>query len=127
MWVHRDFPIDSLHPEASKKALAAACVNQISGIDTYWKFLDALYERSETAKDLSTIAVEFGVNKAKFDDCYNNSKEANSVKSDYDEGVKAGVQGTPGNFVINLKTGKALELRGAVPFAEVKTSIESVK
>ncbi len=127
MWVHRDFPIDSLHPEASKKAIAAACVSQLSGNDSYWKFIDILYERAEKASDLENIAIEIGVDKTKFNDCYTNSKTKSDVLQDYNDGIKAGVQGTPGNFVMNVETGKSLELRGAVPAEEVAQAIESVK
>lgn len=41
-WVYRNFPLESLHPEARTKAEAAECVGQIAGNDVYWKYLKTL-------------------------------------------------------------------------------------
>lgn len=41
-WVYRNFPLDSLHPEARTKAEAAECVGQLAGNDVYWKYLKTL-------------------------------------------------------------------------------------
>lgn len=41
-WVYRNFPLESLHPEARTKAEAAECVGQIAGNDTYWRYLKTL-------------------------------------------------------------------------------------
>lgn len=41
-WVYRNFPLESLHPEARTKAEAAECVGQIAGNEAYWKYLKTL-------------------------------------------------------------------------------------
>ncbi len=42
VWIYRNFPLESLHPEARTKAEAAECVGQIAGNDIYWKYLKTL-------------------------------------------------------------------------------------
>ena len=39
---------------------------------------------------------------------------------------KAGVQGTPGNFLMNLDTGEFTQLQGAVPIEQLKVSIDAM-
>ena len=45
------------------------------------------------------------------------------VQSQYEGGSKAGVTGTPGNFVVNQK-GEVWLVPGAVPFATLKATID---
>lgn len=127
MWVHRDFPLESLHPEANAKAIAINCVQQVAGQDKAWQVLDKLYEDDEKLSEVPAIVYAAGVDKAKFDDCNNNKKTQNDVTEDYNSGLESGVNGTPGNFIINLKTGKVVALKGAEPLQNVLKAVESVK
>jgi protein-disulfide isomerase len=126
MWVYRDFPLTQLHPDAYKKAIAGKCVAELNGNDTFWKFADIIYTRDEKLPEMYGIAAEIGVNAAKFKDCYDGNKTDAKVKADQASGDKAGVTGTPGNFLMNVKTGKVVALRGAVPLEDVKTAYDSV-
>ena len=48
------------------------------------------------------------------------------VEEDYQSGVTAGVTGTPGNILLDTKTGKTRVLPGAVPFDMVKQAIDEM-
>lgn len=41
-WVYRQFPLDSIHPNTRDKSIAALCVGQIGGNDSFWEFSDRL-------------------------------------------------------------------------------------
>ena len=43
-WVYRHYPIPQLHPKAPKEAEATECVASLSNEETYWKYLDSIYE-----------------------------------------------------------------------------------
>ena len=49
------------------------------------------------------IAVSLGIAQKKFEECLASGKYANKVKADYQDGVTAGVNGTPANFLLLKK------------------------
>jgi protein-disulfide isomerase len=64
------------------------------------------------------------MNEAVFKGCVDGKKYAAEVQADYEDGVKAGVNGTPGNFIIG-KDGKVLRaLPGAQSYEVFKAAIE---
>lgn len=127
MWVYRHFPLETLHPNSKTKSIASECVASLAGEDAFWKFTDYLLANPISVAELSTAAVtQTGVDKASFDNCLNNQDTIAKVDNDISTAVNAGVSGTPGNFILDIETGKALPLAGAVPLATVKTTIEMI-
>ncbi len=131
MWVYRHYPL-AFHANAQKEAEATECANELGGNDAFWKYLDTVYERTTSngtgfALDkLVPLAVELGINEVKFKECLNSGKYADHVKEDMDGGSKAGVTGTPGNILLDTKTGKTRLIPGAVPFETVKAAIDEI-
>lgn len=125
--VYRHFPL-SFHQYAQKAGEASECVAEIGGNDAFWKFTDAVLTDAEapTPAVLEKAATAAGVNAAKFKTCLDSGKHAQRIKDDMQGGISAGVQGTPGNFIINNKTKETQEISGAVPFASFKTSIDQM-
>ena len=123
-WIYRHFPLDTIHPKARPAAIAAECITELGGKDAFWRFADLVFPQQETKlTDLSATAASLGINKANFDKCFNESRHEDIVNSDYQEGITAGVTGTPGNFIVNSK-GEVWVLPGAVPYATLKATIE---
>ncbi len=131
VWVYRHFPL-GFHPNAQKEAEASECANELGGNDAFWKYTDAIFERTTAGgtgfplENLSPLAKELGLNEAKFKTCLDGGKFAGHVKDDMDKGSQAGVSGTPGNFVVNLKTQTNQEISGAVPFSSFQTAIDAL-
>lgn len=127
MWVYRHFPL-SIHPEADEKAIASECVYNLGGDDAFWEFSDILFEDTPALSDLEDIVSnELGLSASAFTDCFENRETEDRVNKDFDEGSKAGVTGTPGNYLMDLETGDVVVLRGAVPFETVRSSLELLK
>lgn len=124
LFVYRHFPLDQLHPNARKKAEAAECVASIAGEEAFWNFTDALYTSNETLDELSQMAANLGVDTTKFNACVANNEMAKKVEDQYQAGAAGGVQGTPGDFIMNIKTGEVSELGGAVPYEMLKTELD---
>lgn len=122
-WVYRHFPLDSIHPQARPAANAAECIAEVAGQEKFWAFADEVFKTPASLNDLSATAVKLGVNKGAFDTCFNESRHENIVDADYQEGISAGVTGTPGNFIVNQK-GEVWMLPGAVPYSTLKSTIE---
>lgn len=131
MWVYRHYPL-SFHANAQKEAEAVECANEQGGNDAFWKYLDSIYERTTSngtgfALDkLVPLAKELGLDETKFKLCLDGGKFADHVKQDMDGGTKAGVTGTPGNIILDTKTGATRLIPGAVPFEQVKAVIDEM-
>ena len=106
--VYRDFPIDSLHPQARNAHEAARCANAQG---RFWAYHDALYAKPPklNPEDLRAIAQQVGVEMETFERCLNARTYRSAVQKDIEEGTRLGVTGTP-TFFIN---GRAIS--GAQP------------
>ena len=125
-WVYRHFPL-SFHQSAQVAAEASECVAEQGGDDAFWKFADAAFAAGGFHSDsaIEGYAAAAGVNASKFKDCLDSGKYKQHVDTDLLEGQSAGVQGTPGNFVIGPNGVRSLP--GAVPAASIQAAIEAVK
>lgn len=102
--VFRDFPLAMHEPNASQQAEAGECVQDLAGTEAYFKYHDIIFNTTTSNKGIDKsklydIAVKSGVDKARFTECFDGGRFAEEVKKDVQDGIKAGVQGTPG-FII---------------------------
>ncbi len=131
MWVYRHYPL-SFHANAQKEAEASECAYELGGNDAFWKYVDTIYERTTSngtgfALDgLVPLAKEQGLDEVKFKSCLDSGRHASLIKEQQDGGTKAGVTGTPGNIILDTKTGATRLIPGAVPFEQVKTAIDEM-
>lgn len=129
-FVYRHFPL-SFHQNAHKEAEASECVNELGGSTAFWKFHDYVFDKTTSngtgfpLDQLPVAAKASGVDTAKFQTCLDSGKYVKLVDDEETSGGAAGVTGTPGNFVVNLKTQKSQLVEGAVPFESIKTAIDS--
>ena len=119
-WVYKHFPLDQIHSQARLAAEASECVWEQKGNEGFWQFADGLFENQERlGKSLyQELAEKLGLNMDQFNDCLSSRKYKDKVEADYQEGIKAGVRGTPGNFV----NGEAIF--GAVPYEILKAAVD---
>ncbi len=128
-WVYRHFPL-SFHQNAAKEAEATECANELGGNDAFWKYADAILERTTSngtgfsLDALVPLAKELGLNESKFKSCLDSGKYAAHVQQDESGGQSAGVNGTPGSFLIG-KDGKAQLISGALPYEQIKAAIDA--
>ena len=117
--VFRDFPL-SFHANAQKAHEAAECAGDQ---DMYYEMHDALFENgvSGGVSSFKTYAADLGLDQAEFDDCLDSGKHEAEVKKDMADGMKAGVQGTPG-FIIEGQL-----ISGAQPYAVFEQLLNSLE
>ncbi len=124
MWVYRHYPLP-FHPNAEPAAIASECANELGGNDVFWKFADKLFEtQGEWAYE--KYAADLGLDIDAFKTCINGGKWKQHVQADSAGGSAAGVDGTPGNIVLNLKTKESQLVSGAVPFASFQSAIDAM-
>ncbi len=127
-YVVRDFPIESIHPQAFKAHEAANCAGEQG---KYWEMHDRLFTnpRALRLKSLSGYAEAIGLDLPTFKKCLSSGKHEAEIRADMDDGVKAGVRGTP-TFLLGLTEPnsskvKATQLiRGAQPYSRFKQAID---
>ena len=119
-WVYKHFPLDQIHPQARPAAEASECVAEQGGNDAFWAFADALFQNQGKLGGTfyEDLAWEIGLDKEKFRDCFATRKYKDKVEANYQEGVRLGVNGTPGSFV------NAVPVRGALPYENIKAIVE---
>lgn len=130
-WVYRHYPITQLHSKAPKEAEAVECANELGGESAFWKLTDKIYEVTPAnnglnLEDLPKLASQVGLNESRFKTCLDSGKYADYVQKDFDSGARAGVTGTPGNILLDTKTGKTKLIPGALPFESFKTEIDAM-
>lgn len=115
--VFRDYPIDSLHPQARKAHEAARCANEQG---KFWAYHDKLYASHASASpdDLKGYAQAVGLDLPAFEQCVRSEKYQAAVQQDVDTGTRLGVNGTPAFFI----NGRLLS--GAQPIESFVSVIE---
>jgi protein-disulfide isomerase len=95
--IHKDFPLESLHPQARQAAEAARCAYEQG---KFWEYHDTLYANAPKADagDLKSYAQQIGLNIDSFDRCFTSGKYRASVQQDLNEGAQLGLTGTPTFF-----------------------------
>lgn len=128
--VFRDFPIQSIHPNALPASVASECANEQG---KFKEMHDMLFDnqnewnKQETVDALSLFsqyATEIQLEQETFDSCLTNGNYIDEIRKDLDDGRDYGVSGTPGFFIGNDQIGY-VELKGAQPFESFKKIIDA--
>ncbi|OHA63384.1 MAG: hypothetical protein A2842_01485 [Candidatus Wildermuthbacteria bacterium RIFCSPHIGHO2_01_FULL_48_25] len=119
-WVYKHFPLDNIHPEARPAAEAAECVWKQKGDEGFWAFADKVFEEQDRIGSTlyREVAESLGMDIAKYDTCVSQRTYEDKVEQDYQQGLRAGVTGTPGSYV------NGIPVKGAVPYATLKAAID---
>jgi len=96
--VHRDFPLQSIHPASWKAHEAARCAEEHG---KFWEYRDLLYKNAPAAslEQLTSYASQLGLDSSEFKKCMDNGKFKDVVQRDEDEANRLGIQGTPAFFI----------------------------
>ena len=128
--VFRDFPIQSIHPNALPASAAAECANEQGKFKPMHDILfdnQGQWSGQETTVALSTFvqyADQIGLDQETFESCLTSGKYIEEIRGDLEDGRDYGVTGTPGFFVGNDEIGY-VELKGAQPFESFKRIIDA--
>jgi protein-disulfide isomerase len=96
-FVHRDFPLDSLHPEARQAARAARCAGDQGKFWQYHRRL--LAEPGHDDANLKLKAVAEGLDEKRFGACLASTEHDKSIEHALEQGQELGVTGTPTFFI----------------------------
>lgn len=124
-WVYRQLPLDSLHAQARKEAMATECAAEQG---KFWEYADLIFAEttSNDGLDLAKLpdyAKQVGINVTKFNECLNSNKYASAIQEDEQDAQAAGAQGTPYSVLIG-PDGETVVISGAQPYSAVEAAIK---
>ena len=101
-FVFRNFPLSEAHPHALNAAVAAEAAGRQG---KFWEMHDIIYENQSQLEldDLLRYAAKIGIDTEKFDSDFEDEKLLSKVKSDFNSGVRSGVNGTPSFYITGEK------------------------
>jgi protein-disulfide isomerase len=124
-WVYRHFPIEQLHPFAKPLAIATECAGKLGGNELFWELTDEIFESSpKDNRELKRLVVDLHLKSDSFDECFASGEFDDTINQSINDAVAAGAQGTPFTIVI-AGDGSQERFSGAVPYADLKTSVET--
>ena len=108
-YVLREFPLESIHPQAVKAAEAAACAGDQG---KYWEMHDRLFSNQNALApaQLPGHAEAISLDATKFKTCLDGGKFTAKVRKDLTDAQKYGATGTP-TFFIGLTDPKSAEIK----------------
>jgi protein-disulfide isomerase len=124
--VYKQFPLNSIHPQAQKAGEASLCA-QDQG--KFWEYHDLLFEnqRALDIPSLKSYAGQLSLNQANFDSCLDSGDKESEVNKETTQATSAGGRGTPYFVVYNTDTEATSPVSGAVPYAQLAAAIDAVK
>jgi protein-disulfide isomerase len=97
-YIYRDFPLIELHPLAQTASEAAACAHEQG---KFWEYHDKIYQNQDSLEEASfeQFATQLNLNVDRFRACFSAQTYTKQVQQDYQDGLAAGVRGTPTFFI----------------------------
>lgn len=111
--IARDFPVESLHPGATRLSEIAACAHEAG---RYWMLSPRLLMEQDTLpepllpEDIARLAEQINLPAGALEQCLGSGRPAAEVQRDYLAGIRAGVRGTPTFFINGVK------VEGVIPW-----------
>lgn len=107
-FVVRDFPLESVHENAFRAALAA---NAARAQGKFFEYIEVLYRNQDTLDEasLKRFAVELGLNTKQFELDFTSEKAAAEVRKDMADGDRYAVRSTPTIFINGVKAQRLSE------------------
>ncbi len=91
--IFKHFPLQTLHPDSVKAAIASTCAQEQG---KFWEYFDILFEQKKfDANSLMTFAETLELNTESFLLCVNAEKYKQNIAQDLQDGLTIGIRGTP--------------------------------
>jgi protein-disulfide isomerase len=97
-FAYRNFPLFEAHPDAFQAAVAA----EAAGLQhRFWEMHDIIFENQYALlwNNLSIYAQNIGLDMQRFEEDIQKDTIAERIESDFESGVRSGVNGTPSFFI----------------------------
>jgi protein-disulfide isomerase len=115
---YRDFPLRGMHPQAQLAAQASRCAGEQG---KFWEYHDELFSKPNqlSQEQLTQHATAIGLDGEQFQACLVSGRFDGSIEQDLQDGMQAGVSGTPAFFI------NGILVSGAQPASVFEKTIDS--
>lgn len=98
LFVFRNFPLQESHPQAMAAALAAEAAGKQG---KFWEMHDTIYEHQDdlSGNSLLNYAEMLNLDMEKFVRDWKSNDTLSKIESDFESGIRSGVNGTPSFFI----------------------------
>ncbi len=126
--IYKQFPLN-FHPLAQKAAEGNFCVWKALGNDKYFSYTDETFKSKDPSiENITKIAVSLGMKANEFKKCLDSNEFAAQVAANMQEWQTLfGVNWTPGNVLLNKKTGKFVVVSGAQPISAFEQAMTQIQ
>lgn len=133
--IHKDFPVDNLHPNAPDAHTVANCVYEEYGNEAFWDFHDQLYEQRDgwtssgqnnPEGTFRSIAENQGLNADSLMQCLEDTGNDAVQESRQNALAEFGNMGTP-TFYVGTEAGEYIQISGAQPIERFEAVIAEVQ
>src|SRR3972149_2656664 len=124
--IYKQFPLNSIHPQAQKAAEASLCADAQG---KFWEMHDTLFTNQQAldVASLKSYAQQLGLNTGDFNSCLDSGDSASEVSKETAQATAAGGRGTPFFIIVNTESGDATSISGAYPWSQLEAAISSVQ
>jgi len=115
----RDFPLTDIHPSAEIAARAGYCAEEQK---RFWPMHDKLFQNQDrlAESDIIRYATQIGLTVDDFKTCLSSDDSLREIAEDYQDGVAAGVLGTPTWYINGIR------IAGVIPEDVFRQIIEDI-
>ncbi len=134
--VWRNFPLPFHNPMATIEASGAICAGKLGGNEAFWKFSQSVFQSTKlNGQGMPSdkgdepnlkIAKSLGINPDQFESCITSEEVQLQIRADIQDGIGAGINGTPGVILVNHQNGKVDVIGGAVSIEILKEVVNSL-
>jgi protein-disulfide isomerase len=98
LFIFRNFPLQEMHPQALISAQAAEAAEKQH---KFWEMHDTIFENQDilSANNLLHFAKQLNLDLEKFSMDWKSKSVLSKVETDFDGGIRSGVNGTPTFFI----------------------------
>ena len=98
LFIFRNFPLQEMHPQAMISAQSAEAADKQQ---KFWEMHDTIYENQDilSVNSLLDFAKQIDLDLEKFSKDWKTKSVITKIESDFDGGIRSGVNGTPTFFV----------------------------
>ena len=101
-FVFRNFPLNEVHPQAYTAAITAEAAGRQ---DKFWEMHDLIFENQDklNTKFLMSLAENMGLDMKQFAKDFKSEELQSKIETDFESGIRSGVNGTPTFFINGIK------------------------
>jgi protein-disulfide isomerase len=126
--VFRHFPLDGEDSSRFKLSVISECSFEQKGEAGFWDTIETIFSSSDLKTlEVKDFAILLNLDQEQLEKCINQESVIERVRKSKDEGIEAGIQGTPSLFLYDKKTNKFKFINGLTSYDQIQKEFDNFK